>query len=351
MSQVEEDALIEQFRADGTFDWMRQQANIPVGKEPAETEPEEVEVPEEEGPEILEGAIAAPEEIVETPIQEEEMFLDLTPETEELLKRFGGDLNKALQSAADAQKLINRQGGEVGDLRKQNEEILRQLSELKEAQARPQLRWPDEDDEPEDAVEALQSIAESAFYAEDLDTFVRAYEAWKQIDPLGANAYSLLKQTEARVLAAQPQTSSPSLEQGVNALLEKYPQLNTPDFQAQLGAELQKLPTLGRLLRGEIPGTTPAERVAALEELAQRVASRQVDDNSRKAQRRVAVRNAEEAAKARREARVAQESQAKTVKEEEDVRIPLGTTKMSISKSKVGKELEEIFGTAVEIGE
>ena len=55
------------------------------------------------------------------------MYLDLTPETEEYLAKYDGDLTKALNAAANAQSLIGRQGNELGDVRRELQELRERL--------------------------------------------------------------------------------------------------------------------------------------------------------------------------------------------------------------------------------
>ena len=82
-------------------------------------------------------------------------------------------------------------------------------------------------------------------------------------------------------------------------------------------------PTLGRVLHED---GNPAERVQALEELYLRVANRQTSETSQQALRRVAVKNSEEARRARQQAQVASSGRGSVSEPEATARkIPLGT--------------------------
>ena len=242
---------------------------------------------------------------------EEGLFLDLTPEMEAFLAKYDGDLGKALQAAAWEESVRGRQGNELGQLRQELEQMRQQMAQG--FQAAPPVAYPsfpDEDDDPDDAADRLEQIAELAFQSQDLSTFGRAFEAWREVDPRGANAYRLLKQTELQAQEIQARLETPGapaeqdLNEGMQRLVEKYPNLQTPEFQQALQAEVEKYPTLGALLRGETPGVTPTERIQAMEELVERVASRSTTEQAQAALRRVRIRQSEEAQQARREAQV-----------------------------------------------
>jgi hypothetical protein len=324
--------------ADGTPTPAPEADTVETEQEPVEQTEEETtdgKIPAGEPEDDQEDAAAEQEDIPLTPEEEDVLYLDLDPETQSLIDtKYGGDMNKALAALKDSQSLIGRQGSELGDLRKQLEDLTT-LVQQGQIRSQPYPEWPDEFAEPHESAAAFRAIAEEAFTREDADTFATAVNAWAAQDPAAAGTYRDLKVLQlTQAMAAQPQAPDATsveatLQAGIAELQQKYPRFtpDDPEFMGAFDAELEKLPTLRSLLWGEIPGTTPAERLAALDETVGRVASRFTADTERAARRRIAIRTSEEAAQARREARVTSGETARVVEEEPAPRtVPLGQT-------------------------
>lgn len=354
-SPFEVDAMLENMQNSGTMDSALKGLGIePPAPEETETVEEapvtEDTVEQEEEPQAEQPEEEEVEEVPEEEEEEEGLFLDLTPETELLLDKYGGDLNKALQALNESQSLIGRQGNELGDIRRELEAM---RSDMQTRASQPALQWPDEDDLPEEAVPKLRRIAEAAFTNADAATFDNALSQWGEFDELGVETYKMLKATQVLALQQQDQTQTrdePTLEAGVDSLVAKYPQLQTTEFQSELNVEIEKLPSLGRILRGEIPGVTPAERVVAFNELVERVAERRNSETRQLAARRVAVKTSQEARQARLDAQVAQSSQSQEVIEEKPSRqIRMADTKMVIDEDQTNAMLERVLGSSARI--
>jgi len=360
MSELESE-LQEQFEKDGTAQFVRDHIAAANAVQSPEADAEDTDSTPSETDELDTTEPVTPEEptAVASPVEDEavepladgedeEMFLELTPELEALInEKYDGDINKALNALPNAQSVIGRQGNELGDVK-------RQLAEIQEQLARPAPQsyaaWPDPDDEPEEIVPVYREIAEAAFVNEDPQTFIRSVETWAQVDPLGAATFRDSKRVELllREREDQPLSAQDDLEPRMAALVAKYPEIQKPEIQQEIGKLAQARPTLGRLLAD----ATTEERVQILEDLYVEVAGRQASDTSQTALRRVAIKRSEEATQARQAAQVARGGGG-TPKptEPEDVRIPMGKTKQSMSANKLGAELEAIFGHKVEIGE
>lgn len=379
MSQLE-DAFVEQFEQDGTMDWIRKQladAEADAGTESTETPAAEaadtaqaVEPPEGEEAVVVEPEtteeVVEPEATAVAPEEDEEgLFLELDPEEEKWLSKYGYDpeqpetltaevLAKAIKGGRNAESLI---GKRVEDL---SEEKIAQLVEERMSSLLAQNEpypWPDEEDEPETQVAHLRQVAEMAFERQDGEAWQYAIGAWQQIDPLGSEAFATLKAAQLTLLEAQGGSSrggggQDELATGMEALKVKYPALADEAFQTELGAEIEKYPTLGALLRGELPGVTVDQRLSALDELAGRVASRQTADTVQRSLRRVAVTTSEEARSARAAARVAQQGgRGKPVHQEEDEQIRLGKTNQTVGKADLTERIKALSGLDVKIGE
>jgi hypothetical protein len=198
----------------------------------------------------------------------------------------------------------------------------------------PYPEMPDEYEDPADAAMKYRAIAEAAFAREDVDTFAGVVDAWIEVDPLSANTYRDLKilqlQTALQTAPAAPaQAGDPAavIEAGVLKMQEEYPQMLTPEFQAEFDAEMKRFPALKGVLWGEIPGTTPEQRVEALRETVTRITSRHSAETEEKARKRVAVRRSEAARQARIEGKVASGESAR-ISEPEVVKrtVALGDT-------------------------
>lgn len=127
---------------------------------------------------------------------------DADPDLEKYLERFGGDVDKALRAAVEADRMIGRQGQQMGELQKQLRELQESLSQPPEPQA-PQITqetvdWFDDQIASRGpqaaAVWALQNDPagpDGVFYG-------RAMEAWFDESPREAAAF----QTRVEVVRA-----------------------------------------------------------------------------------------------------------------------------------------------------
>ncbi len=361
MSNLEVGFTQQEMEESGEMEFIRQHvkaaqdaATTPVGTEapapaPAadtveETEQEPVEeagdgeAPAGEPDADQEGGETEPEEAPLTPEEEEVLYLDLDEETQSLIDtKYGGDISKALGALRESQSLIGRQGTELGDLRKQMEDLAA-LVQRGQTMAQPYTtEWPDEFAEPHESAAAFRAIAEEAFAREDIDTFSTAVDAWIAQDPSGASNYRDLKilqmQTALTTQAPVVSDDAATLKAGADAIKQEFPRFDAKDteFMGAFDAELEKFPTLRALLWGEIPGTTPDQRISALRETVGRVASQFTAETERAARRRVAIRTNEEARQARREAKVTSGESARVVEEEAAPRsVPMGQTGRSL---------------------
>ena len=345
MSDLEVESARQAMEASGELDFIRAHVAEATGTTPApaapEADTEETEVVEEEG--TPEAEVVAAEGTQETevgdltPEEEEVLYLELDDDTQSLIDtKYGGDISKALVALRESQGLIGRQGNELGDLRRELAEF-RQSVERGQVLSQPYPEMPDEFDDPADAAVKYRAIAEQAFARQDVDTFSGVVDAWIEVDPLGGNTYRDLKilqlQSTLQQAPAAPQGNAEEvIAQGVAKVQEEFPQMTTPEFQAEFDAEIRKFPTLKGLLWGEIPGTTPEQRVAALRETVIRIASRHVGETEEKARKRVAVKRSEAARQARIEAKVASGESARVAEPETEARtVPLGETGRSLN--------------------
>lgn len=366
MSNLEIEGNLQAMREGGELEFIQQHLAAARGEAPAPADEadtvEDAEATEDELQDTPEaGDSAEPDDSADGGTEDEAesdegaedddiVYLDLDPAVQALIdSKYGGDLGKALEALAESQSMIGRQSNEVGQLRQQLEE-LKTLVERGQTLQQPYPEWPDEMDDPDQAGLRYREIAEEAFNRQDVDMFSRAVDVWQEMDPVGAINYRDLKilQLQTAVQAPAPAAApvEATLANGLAVLREKYPQFTTDAFQAEIGKELEKFPALKGLLWGEIPGTTPEQRLAALEETIVRVASRQTDETAQQALRRVAVKRSEEARRARAEAKVTSGSSARETEEAPTRRtVPLGTTGLSLDLDRVAQLSGEDINT------
>lgn len=351
MSQIEQDAFLEGLREDGILDSLTRQMNRSEAPEEEtvvepEPEPEVTEEPEgdepEETPEVEPEEEEEPDEEPE-PSGDDELTVEMSPEVQSYLDKYDGDLSKALRAAAEAQSLIGRQGNELGDVRRELDE-LREVVQYQEfqrtSQPQPyQTYLPDpEEAEEEEMAAAYASLAHEALDRSDAETLQRSVEAWKDYDPFGASVFvsQLQAHVYERALHEATATRGPDeLAQGMEQLKEKYPDL--PSRVQEIGEEAERWPTLGYVLHGG----NPTERVQALEQLYLQVANRQTSETSHEALRRVAVKTSEEARRARQRAQVASSGRGSvSAPDATPHRIPLGNTGRVVDMNRVDEILQ-----------
>jgi hypothetical protein len=368
MSNLEVGFTQQEMEANGEMEFIRQHVaaanaaaagEAPTPAPEADTVEETTQVEEQVDEQVEEAADSAADEIPAdagtegeaesaelTPEEEDVLYLELDDDTQNLIdSKYGGDVNKALAALRESQSLIGRQGSELGDLRRQLEDLTA-LVQRGQVLSQPYSDWPDEYAEPHEAAAGYRAIAEQAFAREDVDTFATAVNAWAAQDPAAANTYRDLKVLQLQTVMGQQapvqQDDEATLQAGVDAVKEKYPRFaeRDPKFMEAFDAEMQKFPSLRALLWGEIPTSTPQERLSALEEVVSRVASQQTAETERAARRRVAIRTNEEARQARREARVTSGATARVAEPEKAPRtVPMGETGRSLDLDRLNAML------------
>lgn len=247
--------------------------------------------------------------------QPEEWVLDVDPDVQSFLEKYDGDLNKALRGAIEAQKVVGRQGSELGELRKvqQDLEALKTTLLTRQAEPQPQV-LPDYrgmiDEDP-------RTAAVTAYENQHWDAMGAALAAWKEEDPVEARLFAMQVKSEAdlaqqrhdfeqRLAAAQPPQGDPQQEfvQAMTGLVQRY-----PDLEATLPA-IDEVSRERPLLRSVLESGSPADRAAALEDLYLIAKSRTVASDTSEAVRQVQVRVSDEARQARAAAAVVSSSGA-----------------------------------------
>jgi hypothetical protein len=255
------------------------------------------------------------DEILDPAPEPEEWVLDVDTDVQAFLEKYDGDLNKALKGAIEAQKMVGRQGSELGELRKVQKDLEDLKTTLLTRQAepvQPQV-MPDYrsliDDDP-------RTAAVTAYENQHWDAMGAALAAWKEEDPVEARLFAMQVKNEAemaqqryefeeRLNAAQkPTNPEGDFADMMVDMVKKY-----PDLEATIPA-IDEVSKERPLLRSVLESGSPADRVAALEDLYLIAKSRTVASDTSAAVRQVQVRVSDEARQARAAAAVVSTSGA-----------------------------------------
>lgn len=263
------------------------------------------------------------EEQEDEPLADGEFELTIDdPDVEAFLAKYDGDLGKALKGAVEASKTLGRQGTELGELRKlqqQMEELKTTVAESARRPAHAPIDWASaiERDPEQAAFEAVRR--------RDPDALVAACSAWGEDEPFKASAFLSNQFNEWRMetLAMEFQSSrndapdavSSTEEQEVAKVLEKHPDLEK--FLPAIGEIAKERP----LLRQTLESGTPQQKATALEDLYLLARSRHDSADTSEAVKRVRVRVSEEGKKARAAAAVVSASRGSAASGDQPTRV------------------------------
>lgn len=276
---------------------VEEQAVMEVAEESPLVAEEETETDEEPVAEVDTEEAEAPVE--ETPV--EPLYLDLDQETLDLLdSKYGGDIAKALTSLRESERVIGRQGNELGELRELKSQ-LDNLQNLISLQQQGQgIDWDEIIEE-----DPQQAVMMAAQY-QNPQAFEQAIEAWAQVEPI--KAFTFLQDVTNQTQMVAPEAPQASLESEIDNLKGRY-----PDLQQRLPA-IQQAAAERPMIAAALNGPDPRARVQALEDLYHLSRSRETPDTS-KAARQVVLRAKAEAEQIRQDAAVvsaSNQSQAET---------------------------------------
>lgn len=265
--------------------------------------PEKAE--EEDDPEAVAGE--EPETEVEpeaTPedVDEDAIVLEIDdPDVAAFLEKYGNDPIAALKAATHLSSLTGRQGGELGEVR-------RELQELKDALASGALAPPTAPVDWESEIDTNPAYAaQLAVHHGNPDALLAAVDAWKEVDPFNAGVFWTNLQMEfaqaeaqgAIEQPAQPAVADTALDAEVAKVVQRHPDLEK--FLPAIGEVAQENALLRNALEN---GSTPQERAQALEALYLLARGRDTDTLAQTAARTVKIQTKEAAAQARRDAAV-----------------------------------------------
>ena len=186
---------------------------------PAEETVEAAVEPDEEPEEVVEGETPAPQ---------------YGEEVEAYLSKYGGDIEKALAAAIQAQSKIGEQGQELGELRRMVQEIM----------DRPEPKAPQSPFVPEQIQEAIDAnpgqVAQWAIQNENPHVYEAALSEWYDQDPKAATRFEITLNRELAKQEAQaqiaPEIESVREREKARAMNDAHRNLSTryEDFQQVL---------------------------------------------------------------------------------------------------------------------
>jgi hypothetical protein len=242
----------------------------------------------------------------ETPEGEEadasEEYLEVDPD-HPFFAKYGGDPDKAFAALEEAQRHVGRVGNEVGDLRKENEQLQQLLAQMQALETRLTPYQNDPEDNPQGLIqEVLQRAGDTGHF--DEATYNRALALWAEEEPFAAARLDA-QVAMAKAMAAQtpePAQAEPEAPDALAAEVEAFKERN-PDFQTLI-PEINKIAEERPLLRQALESGTAQSRAMALQDLYDLAKSRSNVTATSEATRKVILRAAQEADKAKSDAAV-----------------------------------------------
>lgn len=237
--------------------------------------------------------------------------IELTPELEDYLAKYDGDLGKALRASAEAQSLIGRQGEELGNAR-------RELEALRQTQQQPQQVQQNWMPYRSDIDENPQGLVMEALERGDANTFTQAIRAWASLGPEESFEATMFMnqfqryENEMEPLANQGTPQSTTLDAEMKGVLDRHP--DAKEYVDDVVTLQQSFPTL----QEELHYGDPAQQARAYEQLLVIAKGRATTPETQKATRRLIVKTQEEVRKAKEDADVVSASNRTAAQADED---------------------------------
>jgi len=229
-------------------------------------------------------AEAAPEKLgtpAEEPVEAADVEETVAPEAtpgddpaiSALLAKYGGDINKALQAAVQAQRKLGEMGNELGQKRQENSEYERIISEL--ADLKQQINQPTAPQVPDqqtvdwlDEQIALNPAAAPQYAAQALQAnqpllYQRIMRQWFDHDPYAATEFSnqiRFEQVKQELQQQAPRDENVQMQAALTQVLSEHPEFD--QYAGDLEATISRYPAAAAGLRG-----TQEEKKQAIETL------------------------------------------------------------------------------------
>jgi hypothetical protein len=226
-----------------------------------ETEPQ-AEAPTEERPRDEKGRVLPKEETPEEP--------QYDPAVQDYLAKYGGDPEKALAAAVEAQRKIGEQGSELGELRRLIEERIPEQQEEQPSYDQDALaEWFETNPTriPQVASQAAQQ------YGSSNPLYISAITAWREIDEVGATAFN--NEVIKNELRTELQGATPT-SQPWESTAAQFAQSH-PDFQNYAPQMQEIAKEYEAVVQNTLQDGTPEAQLQVLKFLYQEARGRQAD--------------------------------------------------------------------------
>ena len=223
---------------------------------------------------------------VETEAPAEEVAAEEEPETEivseidpvqKYLAKYGGDKDKAIAAAVEAQRQLGRQSTEVGDLRAQNAEyeaLIQELQGLRSDIAQTRANQPVDqgtvDWFDQQVMTNPQGALEWARQQNNQILMQRGLDTWKEFDPYGAASYRndvQLAALQERMAQERQAAAQLPVDASVNLALQNVRSRNPEfaSFDEAIGTTLGRHPWLQAQLQNAANSGDPSQLEGVIE--------------------------------------------------------------------------------------
>jgi len=221
--------------------------------------------PEAEAPENVVEEIAAEDEPQTTDGQD--------PAVAAFLKKYGGDVSKALAGAVHLQRKAGEQSNEVGELRRMVDELsqLREgIQQQNQTQQQPVMDQATVDWFDQQAIENPYAMAEYARQQGNAILMQRALSTWKEIDPYQAAVYTnelrlqeQQRQFDERITKAQQLPMDATINVALTNVRSRNPEF--ANYDDAIAPVMDKYPALQDALQSAATAGDTAKLEAAIE--------------------------------------------------------------------------------------
>jgi hypothetical protein len=254
-----------------------EEAGADTIRRPSFPEPEAVEDPVEGTPGPLRNDLGQYTTAEDTEVEEttDEVVDADTPQGDPavaaFLKKYGGDVDKALEGAVHLQRKAGEQSNEVGELRRMVDE-LSTLSQSMQQANQPQQQFVDQATYDQQVVENPAQALEWARQQGNQLLVRRGLSVWKEIDPYEAAVYTNRLENQATYAQMQAQIQSQAqlprdstVHLALQSVLNRNPQFT--NYNDAIETTLANHPFAGKALEQATNSGDPAQIEGAIETL------------------------------------------------------------------------------------
>jgi len=218
--------------------------------------------------------VEAPENVVEENAAEAEPVTDgQDPAVAAFLKKYNGDVEKALQGAVHLQRKAGEQSNEVGELRRMVDELAQLREGIQQGQQQqPALDQATVDWFDQQAIDNPYGAAEYARQQGNPMLLQRALSTWKEMDPYQAAVYTnelRLQEQQRQFEERLSQREQLPLDASINVALTSVRSRNPhySNYDEDIASAMEKYPSAARAVQFAAESGNAKELESAIETL------------------------------------------------------------------------------------